>query len=229
MRRSTHRSLILPLCLFIPTGYAAAQQGGPAAPQRTQYIDLMQRPAVAKDLYLTDFHKMELQKLSQERSTVIRTTMMELDRQESKEKRGEAYATMQQEMDRVERAAYAMLLPFQQQRIDQIANQVFFRASDSGGGLTHPKMMEVLRMTEDQVKQIRENAQKVDAKLQERLLSLDKQARQARIDARSEVLNLLTDEQRKSYEEMIGDVVDLSQPKQVAIAHPDSKSQNPRK
>jgi len=64
----------------------------------------------------------------------------------------------------------------------------------------------------------------VNAKLQKKLESLNRQAKQAKLEARSEVLSLLNDEQRSAYEDLLGEIVDLNEPKQIVVKRPASSA-----
>jgi hypothetical protein len=193
-------------------GVAFGQMAPPT--EVPQYIELMKRPTVRQALELVDYQLDELEKLSLQRKVIMGGVLPTLE-QVPVEERQDQLKKMQENLAATEKEAYQLLLPFQKLRIDQIKNQVLTRAYEPTAGLTHHRMVTALDLREDQLKVIREKAAEVDQKLQERLEALRKQIAEERDKARREVLAVLTEEQRRNYQAIVGEPVDLSEPKPI--------------
>jgi hypothetical protein len=186
-------------------------KGGPI--EVVQYIDLLKIPAVQGHLELADFQFDELEKIRLERTAVIGSMLPRVDALPP-EDRPKALKEVQERLAEVEKKAYITLLPFQRLRIDQIRFQQLVRANDATAGLTNYRLVESLKLNESQLKEIRAKGDEVNKKLEEALAKLRKEIEAEKEKARAEVLALLTEEQRKQYHAAMGQIVDLSEPKQ---------------
>jgi len=227
MRISSYTVFVVGLIAMALSTVSPAQQGGPARIPR--YLELLRTPAVREDLQLLDIQAKEIEKIAANRAEIMSVAMSEIDRLESPEKRREVYATFQQSIANAESAAAEVLFPLQRQRLVQIENQAMIRAGDIFAGLTHPFVIDTLKINETQMKVIRQRAEEADAKLQQRLEVLRKQEREAKEEARRHVLSALFDDQRKLYTDTIGDVVEIVQTNPLPSTARASKTQSDKK
>jgi hypothetical protein len=197
------------ICSIALATSALAQQGGPARVPR--YIELMKNPVVRDNLQLLDVQVKDIEKIAANRNQLMMLAASEADRAESLEKRRELSATLQQNIAKAESAAADVLFPHQRERLVQIERQATIRSGDRFAGLTHPFLIDGLKISESQLKVIKQRAEDADARLQERLESLRKQEKEAKEEARRQVLSALSDDQRKQYADMMGDLVEIVQ------------------
>jgi len=204
------RSLFTLVVAVVLSCVGAAQEKRPGALGQTiQYINLLKTPAIQKELDLADFQFVELEKLNLRLKAVMGDVLPRVDTM-PKEERQIALSKMQDELASIQADAYNMLLPFQKTRVDQLAKQAQIRASEPTAGLMHYKMVAALGLSETQLQAIREKSAEVDAKLQEKLNRLRQEIDSEKDKARREILALLTDQQRKDYNAMLGAIIELT-------------------
>ncbi len=203
--------------LLVQHGVLVAQAKRDGLVEVPQYLNLLQSPTVQKDLEIVDSQWDQLQQLSTERKTVLTLVLSKVDQLPVDERRG-ALQQLQEDMAALELKAYNVLIPFQRRRIDQLKNQTLMRASQPTAGLTHHRMVALLELTAEQQKAIHDRASEVDAKLQEKLEELRKQIEEEKAKTRRELLSLLTEQQRKIYQEVIGEIFNEDGPKFIPSA-----------
>jgi cell division protein ZapA (FtsZ GTPase activity inhibitor) len=209
--------LIVLLPLAVAYSILAAPAKGQVPLTIPQYLESLRRPNVRRDLGIDDVQLRRLQELTSIRSTIVSTTFAELRLLEAFEDRRRVYEAMQREVADVEQSAYDLLLPMQQKRVDQIVSQMQIRASSPSAGLTHKRIVAELNLSERDLQLIRAKTKEVETRLQERLKALQKDAKEARESAHREVLGVLSEEQRRKYHDLIGELVDLTEPKDPAF------------
>lgn len=197
------------------TGAPLVLTAQPPLPTTTRippYIDMLKRPAVREDLQVIPLQFDEIQAFVSKRSATLASGLTALRFEEDQETRMSAHRKMQGELLELEMKAYGMLLPFQRKRLDQIVNQVTTRASDTTAGLTHKDMVGALDLSERQLVEIRIKGAEIEARLNKKLAELREEMRNARKTARSEVLTLLSEDQRNAYKEINGEFIDINEP-----------------
>ncbi len=98
-----------------------------------------------------------------------------------------------------------ILLPHQQKRLKQIGLQMAGRGRDgAAGSLTEGDLSKELKITDEQKAKLKEVAEKARINMEEKTKKL-------REEFESEILAVLTDEQRAQYKEMVGDTIELDQ------------------
>jgi hypothetical protein len=83
------------------------------------------------------------------------------------------------------------------------------KAKDVSAGLTHKDLVDPLNISEGHLKVIRKRIEEADERLTRRLQSLKRQEADARREARVHVLSALYPDQRRKYDELIGEVLDF--------------------
>ncbi|MEX2175641.1 MAG: hypothetical protein WD872_14855 [Pirellulaceae bacterium] len=169
---------------------------------------MLRRTEVQDDLEFAPFQQDEIAIIADERNKFMGGFMEDLRRMTDDERQA-AVATIKERDWTYEARAEDVLLPHQRRRLGQIRLQDQVDAKAPSAGLSHPHMIVKLEITDTQRKRINATAQMTDATLQEKIEKLQKEIKQARDEARRKVLAELTDEQRRQYQEMVGDLVDF--------------------
>ena len=117
------------------------------------------------------------------------------------EKRKQSQEEMETEINEI-------LLPFQAKRMEQIKvqNLVARLGDNAGSPILHPMFRDKLNLTQEEEERIKAKILEVRKKLEEDIAELRRKANE-------EVLGELTDEQRKIYDEIIGEP--LKKPAQI--------------
>ncbi len=166
-------------------------------------LRLLQDEKVQGELEITDDQMDDLTSMTEDFREEMMDTFRDF-RSLSEEERQELMEGMQERAKEIEEEAKAVLLPHQVDRLTQLN---FQRNTTRGGtiGLAeNDSLIEALDISEEQQEQMREAAVEASAKLEEKIASLRQQAQ-------DEVLAVLTEEQRTTYNELMGDTFEFSQ------------------
>ncbi len=206
--RSTLLLTAIPAIAFICTTATSAQDPAQAAHARaTQVLRLLQLHSVQKDLELVADQVDDLVKLDVTRRQLISRLSRINDFEFDERKR--VYTAFQQDLTRLEQQATAILLPHQLKRLNQIVFQEMVEAGEPHCGLTHFRAVEHLGLVEPQLQVVRAKALEAESKFKKRVDELMAELAKAKQEARAEVLSTLTPEQRKKYDELVGEPVKL--------------------
>lgn len=105
---------------------------------------------------------------------------------------------IQTEMSSVDEKLGEILLSHQLTRLNELTFQMEAKRGGTQGLLNNAKVKERLGLTDEQMEQVKEKAEEVKLKLEERI-------KQAREDAQNEILSVLTPDQQSQIKEMTGD------------------------
>jgi hypothetical protein len=168
-------------------------------------------PEVQHEVELTDDQKTELGKLRTEIRDQIRNQMQDSFngmRDLSEEERQARIDQIRTQMDTIRKDVEAklqkVLLPNQFDRLKQIDLQSRVQR-EGAAALTSGELADQLGLTDDQKEQIQQKADQVQQDLQAKI-------RQARLDARNQLLDVLTTDQRTKLETLMGTQFDLPEP-----------------
>jgi hypothetical protein len=172
---------------------------------------LLQMPEVQREVELTDDQKTELGKLRTEIRDQIRNQMQDSFngmRDLSDDERQARIDQIRAQMDTIRKDVEAklqkILLPNQFDRLKQIDLQSRVQR-EGAAALTSGDVADQLGLTDDQKEQIQQKADQVQQDLQAKI-------RQARLDARNQLLDVLTADQRTKLETLMGAQFDLPEP-----------------
>jgi Spy/CpxP family protein refolding chaperone len=172
---------------------------------------ILQMPEVQKEIELSDDQKAELGKLRTEIRDQIRNQMQDSFngmRDLSEEERQARVDQIRTQMDAirkdVEGKLQKVLLPNQFDRLKQIDLQSRIQR-EGAGALTSGELADQLGLTDAQREQLQQKSEDVQKDLQAKI-------RQARIDARNQLLDVLTPEQRAKLDALMGTQFDLPEP-----------------
>jgi hypothetical protein len=170
---------------------------------------LLQQPNIRRDLELTQDQIDQLSKIRQRHESLIKDVMTEYRQLARSMEPAERAAFMKdlaakrkQSQEEMETEVGEILLPFQLKRMEQIKvqNQIARLGESSASPILHPMFRDKLNLTKEQ-------EERINAKMAEVKKQLDEDIAELRRKAANEILNELTDEQRKTYNEMIGEPI----------------------
>lgn len=195
--------------MWLHAGGSAGDE--PVRPARSpnHSLSLLKRQVLRKELELTNEQIEELILLEVDRQRLFQSPLGQLD-QPTLEERKAAYAEYQKQLAELEKRGFAILLPPQRKRLDQILLQKEVRAFEVMGGVTHPRVAPQLGLVEPQLEAVRQAAIAADKEFNVRLEELTAEINKARDAARNKVLAELTPDQRATYEDLIGKPFDLT-------------------
>jgi hypothetical protein len=165
----------------------------------------MRKPEFRKDLEIVDEQLLAIQAIYDARNKFLATSN---PAEMTPEQRATFALTGNARLVEFEKRAEEILLPHQQRRLAQIRLQYQIDAQGPTAGLNHPRMRERVKLTELQVEKITSVADAANAKLRDKLEKLQREIKDAKEEARRVILSELTDEQRRLYQEAVGEVAD---------------------
>ncbi len=163
-------------------------------------IGLLMRDDVRKELEIVDDQVKKIQALGDEMREQMRDLYSGL-RDLSQEERQAKFAELREKSAELQKELSAkvdeVLLPHQRDRLKQIGLQMQMRYRGTSGLLTD-QLAEDLNITDEQKEKLRAKAEEVRK-------SLEEQIAKARAEARDELLEVLTPEQREKLKALLGD------------------------
>ncbi len=190
-------------------------RGGPGGPGGFfgggGILGLAQQQEVQQEIELSQDQQAQLQKLSDTIRNEIRDQMQGMFqgmRDLSDEERQAKFAEIRTKFEEINKDAEArlqsVLMPHQLDRLKQIDLQLRIQRGGAAA-LTEGELADTLGLSESQRDQIREKSQQVQKDLQEKISQL-------RVDARNQLLEVLTPDQRAKLEAMMGAEFALPEP-----------------
>ncbi len=164
-------------------------------------LGILQDPAIRAELEIVEDQEKELEKIRDEVRDKFRemfSGMRDLPAEERREAFEKMRGKMQEALKEIETKVDDILIPSQRERLGQLALQNRMRRSGTDGALADATLAKELGITEEQKKRMAAVAKKVQAELQEKINKL-------RLEARDEVLQVLTPQQREKLTRMIGE------------------------
>lgn len=213
-----YRGTIVTFALLLVSSAAVAQPpgggrgfGGPGGPFGEGVVGLIQTGEVQREIELSAEQEAELQALRNTVRDEIRDEMRGMFRDMrdlSDQERQVRFQEIRERFETINKSVEARLqetlLPHQFDRLKQIDLQARLQRNGAAA-LTEGELAETLGLTESQRDQLRERAEQVQQELNDKI-------RQLRLDARNQMLDVLTTEQRAKLESMLGPQFDLPEP-----------------
>lgn len=178
-----------------------AWQGAYANPLGTS-LQWLWGEQMEKELDIVPDQKEALTKLRNDAYAKMRTLydMSIADPQERMKKYNESAKALGEE---TEKKVQEILLPHQLRRIKQIALQMQLQSMGyGGGGLASGQLADELKITDEQKTQLQEKQKEVQKEMQEKTQAFYKQLQE---ESREKLFSVLTPEQRKKLDELIGE------------------------
>jgi hypothetical protein len=160
-------------------------------------LDILRRADVREELEIVEDQIKDLETIGEEMRTRARELfggLRDLDPEQRREKLRESFRQIAEE---AENKVSKVLLPHQMKRMKQLTYQMRFRGG-TGRALTDGDLAEELEISEEQREALRKKAEEVEAELRQKVNQLRK-------EAQDKLLSVLSAEQRKKFEEMIGE------------------------
>lgn len=186
-----------------PGGRGGRGFGGPGGPFGGGIIGLIQTDEVQREIELSTEQEDELRAIREEVQDQIRGEMGDMFRgmrdmsDEERQARFDEIRTRFEDINKdVESRLQKTLLPHQFDRLKQIDVQARVQRGGASA-LTEGELAETLDLTDAQRDQLREKSEEVEKDLNDKI-------QQLRLDARKQLLEVLTPEQRAKLEGMMG-------------------------
>ena len=204
--------LLVPSLLLAQPGGGRGFRGGPGGPGGLfgggGMLGLLQQREVQREIELNDDQSDELRALEGTLREEIRNEMQgmfqgmrELSDAERQSRFEEIRARAEEIRKDAEARVQQVLLPHQFERIKQIDLQARIQRGGAAA-LSEGELAETLGLSEAQRDQLRERAEQVEQEMQQKIAQL-------RTDARNQLLEVLTTEQRAQLNAMMGTEFDL--------------------
>ncbi|MFM7564030.1 MAG: hypothetical protein ACKO81_13475 [Planctomycetota bacterium] len=167
---------------------------------------LLKMPRVESDLQLLPEQKEELQAKLKQRREEFRVKRDEIAKEitpelseRDREKLNKEMADLELELrDEIKDAIDEVLLPFQKQRLDQIVAQTKLNNNGSGALMTE-EFAKLLKLSDEQKKELEQKQQELQKKLQEEIRELRRKRQRELVET------VLTKEQLAKLKQLIGD------------------------
>jgi len=178
-------------------------RGGPGFGGGT--MGLLQNEQVREELGIVDDQMEEIRALGEEMRDEMRSVFQGL-RDLPEDERRAAFEGMREKMEGLradmESKMNRVLLPHQVDRLKQINVQMDVQRRGVAGALEGGSLAEELNLTEAQMEQLREKAEKVQEDLRKKIEEL-------RAKAQDDILGVLTPEQRATYKKLVGEAFEM--------------------
>lgn len=209
-------SLFVAVVLIASAAHAQPGRGGPGGfgfggPGGGGDLTLLTNASIQKELDMSEDQIEDVTKINEKQGELMRDIyggLRDIPQEERQAKFAEAQEKMQAKMKDINAEVEDLLLKPQKKRLDQIKAQMSMRGRGGRGGnsltgILSPTIVEQLEITESQQEKIRTKAEEIQEEL-------DKKIAKLRAEAQEELLDELDGNQKKQFEELIGDPFDFS-------------------
>lgn len=174
-----------------------------SALERGDAFTLIKQEVVLADLEVTREQNEYLKELARHRAREIGKTGLAFDRASPEERAGvnTAFRTKMQGFDA---DLLEFLTPPQRARLKQIMAQCLTRADVKTFGLLHPEVKKSLAISVDQEGKIEKVGEEAKSAVENKIAELQEQIAKMRSDARNQMLNQLTKDQKEKFESLFG-------------------------
>lgn len=189
--------------MILASSLALAQRGtfGRGGADTATKLYLLSNEDVVKELELVDDQQEKLAAMrqrTQEEAREMFSGLRDLSADERREKFEEFRTKMADRQKEIDKEIDGILLSHQKSRLAQIQTQMQLRRQGGGSALSSDRLVEELGITDAQKEQLQKVQEEVRNEMRD-------QIRKLQADAQKKVLDVLSPEQRKKYEEMVGE------------------------
>ena len=194
---------MLGLCLLAADVLAQGPGRGRGGFMPESNIRLLMSEGVQEELDLVEDQVAEIEELNEQMRTEMREMFMGMRDQWQSEDREAMFEKMRNKMkelnDSFDSKTKEILLDHQMDRLQQIRfqSEARRRGGATGGNLPQ-SLIEKLKITDEQLEELKAKAEEVKKKMEEKMAKLRKQAEE-------EVLSVLSKEQQEQYKKLMGD------------------------
>ena len=161
-------------------------------------FSMLQNPSVQKDLELVDDQLEQVMEMQRRHGEQMRDALGDIRNGITPDGIERLKDTLAELKEKQKDELNNLLLPHQQERLRQVALQMQMQSRGTAGALTSDRIAEELGISDEQKERLQERSRELQEELQ-------KQYEELRAQAKEELLNELTPEQRTRLEEMTGD------------------------
>lgn len=183
--------------------------GGVDPNNRSQLFGLLSNESVRNELKLSEEQYQGAKQIMQASQSKVRELLVGKLKDGSGQRvsfnGNDIKELMQESREQAEAAIEEILLPAQLERVKQLAYQIEIAQAGLGSALTDGRLGEEIGIHEDQKQNILDRAAKIEAETRKAILAIHARARE-------KLFAGLTPEQRKSAEELLGDVFLYEEP-----------------
>lgn len=193
--------LLTGVCIAQPPGDSSGWGGRFMGSFGGSTMGLLNSEQVQSELELMEDQIEELRAVQQSAQQAMRdmfSEMQDIPREERREFMSGMRDKLTERMKEFDSEANQILLPHQQSRLKQLRFQSSGRGRGAGGALGNEDLLEELGVTDEQREELEEATAEAREKLQKQYQDLVREAEQ-------NILKVLTSEQRKKYEELVGE------------------------
>lgn len=166
-------------------------------------LELIKVRGVYEDLDIVDFQKDRIQKVLNEMQVANRE-LADAISAATPEARADLIKKYKETSAKSEAELAAVLLPTQLERLKQIRMNIVARNDGTTFGLKNREFLEFLDLSDAQKADIEAKANEVDKVVKEKVKKLQAEIDKVKLEARDDIIKLLTPEQRKKYLELVG-------------------------
>lgn len=206
------RLAILLIASVTEVSFCDAQESAKPPVQVRGLLELIKVRGVYEDLELVDFQKEVIDKAQAERQVANRNLAAVLGTaslEEQKKLIAEFKATEANLTDAIAKT----LLPAQLNRLKQIRMNIVARNDGATFGLNNREFLAEMELTDAQRAEIAAKAAEANKIVEEKVKKLKAEIEKVKLEARDEIIKVLTPEQRKKYLELVGRPFEGDQPK----------------
>lgn len=179
-------------------------QESQAAPQRVRgMLELIKVTGINDDLDLVDFQKEKIQKVLNDVQVANREFAAQIGKTPPQEQ-SQLIKSFKEKTAKAEAELASILLPAQLERLRQIRMNLVARNDGATFGLKNREFLELLDLSPEQKEKIQAKAAELSKVVEEKVKKLQAEIEKVKLEARDEVIQVLTPEQRKKYLDLVG-------------------------
>ena len=188
---------------FVICCIVAQGANNPVFSQVPAILDLVRTPGVSDDLELVEDQRAAIDKIIVERKS-LGSEFARRYREAPPEEQVRMTTKFKADLAKVDSDVANTLLPHQIERLKQIRMQMVVQVDSTTFGLNRREFTDVLELTEKQKADIQSRALEVNKIVSEKIKKLRAEIEKIQIEARDDLLQSLTPEQRKKYLDLVG-------------------------
>jgi hypothetical protein len=175
-------------------------------------FDLIKLREVSRDLELVDFQRVAVKKALAERKAAAQN-FSSLSKQASPDERKLLAAQYKEEERKIADTMAQNFLPVQLHRLKQIRMNLIAKNDGAAFGLNDREFQAEMDLTDAQKAEIAAKAAKANKVVEEKIMKLKAEIEKVKSEARNEIIQVLTLQQRQKYSSLVGRPFEGDQPK----------------
>ncbi|MFN0018938.1 MAG: hypothetical protein ACKVP0_11810 [Pirellulaceae bacterium] len=166
-------------------------------------LELIKVTGINDDLELVDFQKEKIQKVLNDVQVINREFAAQIGKTPPQEQ-SQLIKSFKEKIAKAEEELASILLPAQLERLRQIRMNLVARNDGATFGLKNREFLELLDLTPEQKAKVAAKAAELSKLVEEKVKKLQAEIEKVKLEAREEVFQVLTPEQRKKYLDLVG-------------------------